>query len=470
MYSALIPIVKNAKNSKCSADNYRLIAISSLILKIFDHIVLSLYSSHFGSDNLQFGYQKFHSTSKCTMSWTLIETANYFVNRGSPVYICLLDLSKAFDTIKHDLLFEKLSHKLPPIFLRLVMFSYLHQHVYVRWNGVESDEFSVKNGVRQGAVASPIFFNLYIDNLFTLLKDSGLGCTIENLYYGFLGYADDGALLAPSRQALQQMLNICSSYFEAHGIKISVNDIVIKSKTKCLAINVGVIPENIKLYGKPLPWVDSHFHLGSLVHMDGSMNHDLLCKRAEFISKIHSLRQELGDQSPDVFIKLVNIYLVSMYGSNCWDLFGVVAQKLFASWNVLIKTTFNLPFSTHRFIVQDLVNVPHLRVQLLKRFVKFYFRLKSCVKPEIRYLLNLQKSDFRSTFGRNCLYLCQELNVENIENVNINEISMPIKTPGLDSWRDPFLRDLITLRDSKPDSNFIPKTELQDFINYVCCS
>ena len=99
-------------------------------------------------------------------------------------------------------------------------------------------ECIVRNGVQQGAVASPIFFNLYIDNLFTLLKDYGLGCTIENLYYGFLGYADDGALLAASRQAfLQQMLNICSSYFEAHDIKISVNDIVIKSKTKCFGIN-----------------------------------------------------------------------------------------------------------------------------------------------------------------------------------------------------------------------------------------
>ena len=77
--------------------------------------------------------------------------------------------------------------------------------MYVRWNGVESQLFNVNNGVRQGAVASPIFFNLYIDDLFSLLKNSGLGCTIDSFYYGFLGYADDGALLAPSRQALQQM-------------------------------------------------------------------------------------------------------------------------------------------------------------------------------------------------------------------------------------------------------------------------
>ena len=466
LYSALIPIVKSAKNSKFTSENYRLIAISSLILKIFDQIMLSLYSSNFGSDNLQFGYQKFHSTSMCT--WTLLETANYFVNRGGPVYVCLLDLTKAFDTIKHDLLFEKLSNVIPPVFLRLVIYSYVHQKVYVKWNNVESESFPIRNGVRQGAVASPIFFNLYIDELFSVLKDSGLGCTIDNFYYGFLGYADDGALLAPSRDALQKMLDLCSSYFEAHGIKISVNSIVKKSKTKCLALNVKVTPEYIKLYGKPLPWVDSHPHLGNLITNDSSMDNDLLSKRGEFISKVHSLRQELGDQSPDVFIKLVNIYLVSMYGSNIWDLFGAAAQKLYISWNVMIRTTFNLPFATHRFILQDIINVPHLRVQLLKRFVKFYFHLKNSIKPEVRHLLDLQKHDFRSHFGRNCQYLCRELNLSNFDLINVHDISMPIKTIESESWRVPFLRDLVNIR-GHPCQN-LTVDEVSDFIHYICCN
>ena len=283
-----------------------------------------------------------------------------------------------------------------------------------------------------------------------------------------MGYADDGALLAPSRQALQQMLDICSNYFEVHGIKISVNDIVKKSKTKCLAINVHVIPESIKLYGKPLPWVDSHPHLGNLIHMDGSMDHDLLCKRGEFISKLHSLRQELGDQSPEVFIKLVNIYLLSMHGSNTWDLFGPAARQLFISWNVAIKTAFDLPHATHRFILQDMVNVPHLRVQLLKRFVKFYFHLKNNVKPEIRYLLHLQKNDFRSHFGRNCLYLRQELNTQYMEAINTRDISMPITTPNAENWRVPFVKDLISLRDSHQDE--ISRPEIKDFLDHVCCS
>ena len=146
----------------------------------------------------------------------------------------------------------------------------------------------------------------------------------------------------------------------------------------------------------------------------------------------------------------------------------MAAQKLYISWNVMIRTTFNLPFATHRFILQDIINVPHLRVQLLKRFVKFYSHLNNSVKPEIRHLLNLQKRDFRSHFGRNCQYLCRELNLINIENIDVSDISMPIKTVEFDSWRVPFLRDLVGLR-GHPCTN-LTETEINDFINHICCT
>ena len=185
----------------------------------------------------------------CT--WMMLETVNHFTNRGSPVYLCLLDLRKAFDTVKHDLLFSKLRQRVHPLLLRLVMYSYLHQSVYVRWGGSRSDNFSVLNGVRQGAVASPIFFNAYTDELFDILRNSGFGCKINELFYGLISYADDCAIIAPSRQALQNMLSICESYFTRHGIDISVSDIIVKSKTKCIYFNIDIVPCNIVLYNKP---------------------------------------------------------------------------------------------------------------------------------------------------------------------------------------------------------------------------
>ena len=220
---ALLPIVKSAKESKLSSENYRLIAISSLMLKIFDYLIITLYGDNFVLDNLQFGFQKNSSTT--FSSWTLIETINYFTNRDTPIFLCLLDLSKAFDTIQHDKLFTKLKDRIPPLFLRLVIYIYIKQDGYIKWNNFKSDTFTFSNGVRQGAVASPTFFNIYINDLFNILRLSGFGCKINHLYYGMLGYADDCCLLTPSRWALQKMLDICNVYFKEHGIKISVNKI-----------------------------------------------------------------------------------------------------------------------------------------------------------------------------------------------------------------------------------------------------
>ena len=464
-FCALVPLVKNAKNSKFNSDNYRLIAISSIILKILDHIILNLFGTSFISPNLQFGFQKNLSTTMC--SWTLLETINYFTNRRGPMYVCLLDLTKAFDHVKHSLLFKKLSDKVPPLFLRLIIISYLCQSCCVRWDGAESSSFSVSNGVRQGAVASPTYFNVYTDNLFSLIKEAGLGCYIDSFFYGVIGYADDFALLSPTRDGLQRMLNICEKYFTSIGIKISVNIVLKKSKTKCLAFNVTSEPAMLLLYDLTLPWVKSHIHLGHVINTDESTQHDILLRKGEFISKVHSLRQEVGAQVPDVFMFLVQSYLSSMYGSNLWDIFGVWTNKVFIAWNSLIRDTFKLPYATHRNILYNISKITHIRSSLIKRFIKFYSRLEVCQKPEVRHLLTKQKLDCRSVFGRNCFHICKNFKVTDVKRVNFIDISMPIDIEVLQSWRLPFLLDLLTLRDS--NCSDIPVSHLNDLIQFICC-
>ena len=135
------------------------------------------------------------------------------------------------------------------------MTTYMKQECCVRWNGTESDIFRVSNGVRQGAVASPTLFCVYIDELFHLLEQSGYGCRIENLYYGVFGYADDCVLLSPDRGGLQEMIKICEDYFSDHGIKISTNEDPKKTKTKCLMVKNknNNNPADIFLYGVALP-------------------------------------------------------------------------------------------------------------------------------------------------------------------------------------------------------------------------
>ena len=349
----------------------------------------------------------------------------------------------------------------------MILVIYSCQSCSVRWDNCQSETFTVSNGVRQGAVASPLYFNVYLDDLFLIMKDSGLGCYIDDYFYGLFGYADDCALLSPSREGLQLMLNICVKYFSDHGIKISADVITEKSKTKCLAFNITVVPAMLSLYDLVLPWVESAIHLGHQITKDEDSSKAILSSKAIFNSKVHELRQELGDQYPEVFISLVQVYLTSMYGSNLWDLYHVSAEKMFSAWNFFIKNTFSLPFATHRHIVYNITNKTHLRVALLRRFINFYKKLENCSKPELIHLFSLQKCDQRSVFGRNCSKICHEFNVVKINDIKLKDVSMPVLMDDSQNWRIPFLHDLLGLHD-EPSCD-IPKIDITQMIDFICC-
>ena len=85
---------------------------------------------------------------------------------------------------------------------------YIFQACCVDWCGTKSQPFKVSCGIRQGAVLSPILFSIYIDDLFNVLSRSGIGCHINNLFYGIIGYADDLVLLSPNLFGLQSMFDI----------------------------------------------------------------------------------------------------------------------------------------------------------------------------------------------------------------------------------------------------------------------
>ena len=92
------------------------------------------------------------------------------------------------------------------------MFVYKHQQCDVKWGQSYSYRFSVCNGVRQGAVSSPLLFSVYIDDLILSLRASGWGCYIATQFFGCLGYADDLLLLSASRTGLQSMVKLCEKF------------------------------------------------------------------------------------------------------------------------------------------------------------------------------------------------------------------------------------------------------------------
>jgi len=107
MISYIIPVLKDKKGDISSKDNYRPIAITSIMSKIIEIVFLSRYSEFLESSHNQFGYKNKLSTETCI--FTLKEIINYYRFYSSNVYLCFLDASKAFDKINHFHLFKKRS-------------------------------------------------------------------------------------------------------------------------------------------------------------------------------------------------------------------------------------------------------------------------------------------------------------------------------------------------------------------------
>ena len=111
---------------------------------------------------------------------------------------------------------------------------------------MESEAFSVKNGVRQGAILSPSLFCVYLDTLLCQLREAGVGCHMGREFLGAFGYADDVLLIAPSRQALQIMLTVCENFATSHSMLFSTDADPAKSKTKCLVFSRSISAEQVE--------------------------------------------------------------------------------------------------------------------------------------------------------------------------------------------------------------------------------
>ena len=92
-----------------------------------------------------------------------------------------------------------------------------------------------------------------MDDLLQILRRSGSGCYVLDMFAGAFFYADDLIILAPTRQALQEMLTLSEQYATQHNMMFSVHEDPKKSKSKCVHFNCGreEEPEELVLYKPP---------------------------------------------------------------------------------------------------------------------------------------------------------------------------------------------------------------------------
>ena len=77
-----------------------------------------------------------------------------------------------------------------------------------------------------------------MNDLYTILHRRRSGCWINGEYYGIIGYSDDILLLAPTLDALKEMLLACEDYAVEHNLQFSTDPNPKKSKTKMHGVHI----------------------------------------------------------------------------------------------------------------------------------------------------------------------------------------------------------------------------------------
>ena len=260
-------------------------------------------------------------------------------------------------------------------------------------------------------------------------------------------------LLSPSRTAMKKMLSVCEKYAEEFNLQFSTDPLPQKSKTKCLYLcghMDAVNPSHMQLCGRDLPWVQHATHLGHELHQMCNMEFDANIKRAQFIECSVKIQESFGFAQPNEILQAIHTYAGHWYGSMLWDLFGEKAGQIYRSWSTAVKLTWDVPRSTHTFLVHGLLapHLPTVKQQLLSRYVNFVKKLFSSISPEVRVVANMVARCARSNTGKNLLNIERETNLDPLSSHPwmIRDAVKREQTPPAEGWRWQYLAKLLHAR------------------------
>ena len=292
-FTVPLPKVKDVYSKSLSCNDFRGIAISSVLSKIFEHCIADSFANFFKSSDNQFGFKKqFGCTSAIYSIRKIIE---FHLQGGSTVNICSVDISKAFDKTNHHGLLVKLMNRHTPVeIVKLLHFWLSNSLSCIKWDGCFSTFYRLKFGVRQGSVLSPVLFAVYLDDIHEPTLKS---------WYSVILYADDILIVSSSLKILQEQF----IHWQTELLKL---DLTINAKKSC-CLRIGRRYKSpcvniLTSDGGALPWVSKIRYLGIFIVSAASFRCCLDYAKSSFFRSTNAVFGKVGRlASEEVVLQLV---------------------------------------------------------------------------------------------------------------------------------------------------------------------
>ena len=269
----VVPIFK--KGNKYDRGNYRRVSLLSCVYKLYAR-VLQQRLSVFLKDRIVEEQAGFTPGKGCDDNLCIMtEVMERKIANREPLYVALVDMRAAFDTVWREGIWHKLSEMdVPNKLIRILREIYSHGKFRVVANGEEGpDVDAMSAGVLQGDVLSPDLFKAFINDLPQFMEDAGCtGVDVSELKkVVLLLFADDILLWGCTQNELQLQLDSLRDYCRKWQLEVSA------PKTKVL-LSPHARPQGpLKYDGADIEVVDSHPYLG--VHFQGDTKWDSMIKK-----------------------------------------------------------------------------------------------------------------------------------------------------------------------------------------------
>ena len=317
--SIISPLHK--KGNKEDPDNYRAIAVSSTIGKLFSTILLdrliAFRNNKCPDPPNQLGFTKGAQTYDHILTLNTI-TSKYKKLRKK-VHAVFVDFKKAFDSVCREALFYKLSKMgVTGKFYNVLRHMYGNSTAQIKLSGHVSKTILTRKGTEQGHPLSPDLFKIFLSDLSPSLEFSNcpelMNCIISHLLW-----ADDLIILALGRKTLQKQLDALHAFCTQWGIEININ------KTKLMTFNKGKwTPDDSRfnIGNMILEEVDTYTYLGITIHNSGSFTHARQDLREKATRALYALKNTVN-KTKLTFRSLCTLFdslikPIVLYGAPIW--------------------------------------------------------------------------------------------------------------------------------------------------------
>jgi hypothetical protein len=376
----IVPIHK--KGSLHEVDNYRGVSLLNVVSKCYTKVLNKRLLTWLDTNNVitecQAGFRKQYSTIDQIFNLNAL-VQKTLARKGRKLYVAFVDFKKAFDSVKHNKLFEcLLKTGIKGRFFETLRAMYSSLISCIRVNGLYSEFFECPTGVRQGCVLSPALFSIFINQLASHMSENGrhgiqiLPGLIELF---ILLFADDVALLASTPIGLQNQLRVLENCCEQMQLEVNIE------KTKIMVFRKGGILGKHEVWyykNEKVDVVNKYCYLGYIFSPTASAKigtTHLVTKGKKALFALNNAFKSIREMSQDSYFKIFDTKIrpIVTYASEIWGLNRLdTVEKIHLSG---CKTFLGVPTQTpNKMVYGDLGRYP-LFVYTYVSAIKYWLKI-----------------------------------------------------------------------------------------------